>query len=90
MRLLPEERLEIIQMVARGEIGVDRTLREPGIHKSTSYKWYNPYLEEGEAGFYPPPCFPQEAVEQHPGAGKEYGGGNCLRPSRTFQPRAGV
>ena len=27
MRLLPEEKLEIIQMVTRSEIGVNRTLR---------------------------------------------------------------
>ena len=45
MRLLPEEKLEIIQMVTRSEIGVNRTLRELGIHKSTFYKWYNLYLE---------------------------------------------
>lgn len=38
MRLLPEEKLEIIQMVTRSEIGVNRTLRELGIHKSTFYK----------------------------------------------------
>lgn len=38
MRLLPEEKLEIIQMFTRSEIGVNRTLRELGIHKSTFYK----------------------------------------------------
>lgn len=55
MRLLPEEKLEIIKMVTRSEIGVNRTLRELGIHKSTFYKWYNLYLEVGEAGFYSSP-----------------------------------
>lgn len=55
MRLLPEEKLEIIQMVTRSEIGVNRTLRELGIHKSTFYKWYNLYLEKGEAGFHSSP-----------------------------------
>lgn len=55
MRLLPEEKLEIIQMVTRSEIGGNRTLRELGIHKSTFYKWYNLYLEKGEAGFHSSP-----------------------------------
>ena len=64
MRLLPEEKLEIIQMVTRSEIGVNRTLRELGIHKRTFYKWYNLYLEKGEAiSFFP--FFWQKAVEQH-------------------------
>ena len=52
MRLFPEEKLEIIRMVTRSDIGVNRTLRELGLHKSTFYKWYNLYLEKGEAGFY--------------------------------------
>ena len=55
MRLLPEEKLEIIKTVTRSEIGVNRTLRELGIHKSTFYKWYNLYLEKGEWGFQPSP-----------------------------------
>ena len=55
MRLLPEEKLEIIRMVARSEIGVNRTLRELGIHKSTFYKWYSLYQEKGEAGFFSSP-----------------------------------
>lgn len=55
MRLLPEEKLEIIQMVTGSEIGVNRTLKELGIHKSTFYNWYKLYLEKGEAGFFPPP-----------------------------------
>ena len=52
MRLFPEEKLEIIRMVAQSEIGVNRTLRELGIPKSTFYNWYKLYLEKGEAGFY--------------------------------------
>ena len=55
MRLLPEEKLEIIKTVTGSEIGVNRTLRELGIHKSTFYKWYNLYLEKGEAGFHSSP-----------------------------------
>lgn len=52
MRLSAEEKLEIIRIVTMSEVGVNRTLRELGIHKSTFYKWYNRYLEECEAAFY--------------------------------------
>ena len=51
MRLSADEKLEIIRIVTRSEMGVNRTLRELGIHKSTFYNWYNLFLEKGEAGF---------------------------------------
>lgn len=35
MRLSPAEKQEIIQLVDRSELGVNRTLKELGIHKST-------------------------------------------------------
>ena len=52
MRLSGEEKLEIINIVTRSEIGVNKTLRELGTHKSTFYKWYHLYQEKGEAGFF--------------------------------------
>ena len=52
MRLSGEEKLEIMNIVTRSEIGVNKTLRELGIHKSTFYKWYHLYQEKGEAGFF--------------------------------------
>ena len=52
MRLSADEKLEIIRSVTRSEIGVTRTLREMGIHKSTFYNWYSLFLEKGEAGFF--------------------------------------
>ena len=57
MRLSANEKLEIIQVVTQSEIGVNRTLRELGIGKSTFYKWYNTYLEKGDAGFFSSPNF---------------------------------
>lgn len=42
-------------MVTTSETGVNRTLRELGIHKSTFYKWYSLYLEKGEEVFRPSP-----------------------------------
>jgi putative transposase len=55
MRLSAEEKLEIIRMVTRSEIGVNRTLQELSIHKSTFYNWYRLYLEKGDAGFFNAP-----------------------------------
>ena len=53
MRLTAAEKYEIIQTVERSELGVNRTLQEFGIHKSTFYKWYNAYLEKDKAGLEP-------------------------------------
>ena len=50
MRLTQSEKLEIIRIVEGSELGVNRTLRELGIHKSTFYTWYNRYLERGASG----------------------------------------
>jgi putative transposase len=40
MRFTLQEKEEIIRLVDRSEPGVNKTLRELGIHKSTFYKWY--------------------------------------------------
>lgn len=53
MRLSAAEKQEIIQLVDRSDFGVNRTLRELGIHKSTFYKWYQAYLEKGKDGLLP-------------------------------------
>ena len=53
MRLTVSEKQEIIHMVTRSEIGVNRTLREIGINKSTFYKWYHAYSENGVDGLLP-------------------------------------
>ena len=50
MRLSAAEKYEIIQLVDRSELGVNRTLKEMGIHKSTFYKWYQAYLANGLDG----------------------------------------
>ena len=50
MRLNQQEKYEIILLVERSEVGVSRTLKELGIHKSTFYGWYNDYLEHGYDG----------------------------------------
>lgn len=50
MRLSASEKYEIIEVVTRSEIGVKRTLDEFGIARSTFYKWYSNYLENGFDG----------------------------------------
>ncbi len=53
MRLSANEKEEIIRLVDRSELGVNKTLREPGIHKSTFYQWYRAYLKKGTQGLCP-------------------------------------
>ena len=50
MRLTTSEKEEIIRLVDRSELGVNKTLRELGIHKSTFYNWYRAYLKKGADG----------------------------------------
>lgn len=50
MRLTAAEKYEVIQTVTTSEIGVKRTLENFGIARSTFYKWYQQYLENGYAG----------------------------------------
>ena len=50
MRLSITEKEEIIHLVDRSELGVNKTLQQLGIHKSTFYNWYKAYLAKGAAG----------------------------------------
>lgn len=50
MRFTQFEKMEIIKIFQESEIGVNRTLRELGIHKSTFYQWYGRYLDAGYDG----------------------------------------
>jgi len=50
MRYTIAEKLEIISLVDGSERGVNRTLKEPGIHKSTFYNWYTKYQQKGAKG----------------------------------------
>lgn len=54
MRLSASEKQEIIHLVDNSDLGVNRTLRELGIHKSTFYKWYKAYTDKGIDGLQPP------------------------------------
>lgn len=50
MRYTPAEKQEIIRLVDGSDIGVTRTLKELGIHKSTFYNWYSRYQKDGLQG----------------------------------------
>jgi len=58
MRYSQAEKMEIIRIVESSEISVRRTLKELHINRSTFYKWYQRYLEDGYDGLaykYQPP-----------------------------------
>ena len=44
MRFTQDEKHEIIRMVTRSDLSVNRTLKELGLHKRTFYNWYARYL----------------------------------------------
>ena len=50
MHYSQSEKYEIIRIVEQSELGVNRTLRELKINKTTFYNWYNAYLEKGFEG----------------------------------------
>lgn len=54
MRLEAAEKEEIIRLVDNSDLGVNKTLRELGINKSTFYKWYQAYADKGIDGLQPP------------------------------------
>ncbi len=53
MRFTASEKQELIDLVVQSEIGVNRTLREIGLNKSTFYKWYKSYADNGVDGLNP-------------------------------------
>jgi len=50
MRVSASEKQEIILLVERSDLGVNRTLQQLGVPKATFYKWYKAYTESGLAG----------------------------------------
>jgi len=53
MRYSAGEKQEIIKIVLASEIGVNKTLKEIGLNKSTFYNWYYIYSEKGIDGLEP-------------------------------------
>ena len=50
MRRSPEEKLEIIHLVEHSNLSVKRTLEELDVPRSTFYRWYQQYQEDGPDG----------------------------------------
>jgi len=50
MHYSQKEKYELIKLVEQSDLGVIRTLRELKVNKTTFYKWYNSYLENGYDG----------------------------------------
>lgn len=59
MRYAASEKLEIIRLVERSHLPVKRTLDKLGVPRPTFYRWYDRYLQRGEAGL--------EDRKSHPG-----------------------
>jgi len=71
MRYNKAEKLEIIRLMEGSDLGVNRTLRELGIHKRTFYNWYHRYREKGEEGLNPSPATRNRVWNQIPPEQKE-------------------
>ncbi len=56
MRYSQSEKMEVIRIVEGSPLGVNPTLRELGINRSTFYTWYRRYREEGYDGLAPKRC----------------------------------
>ena len=50
MRYAASEKLEIIRLVEESHLSARLTLAELGIPRTTFYRWYDRYLQRGEAG----------------------------------------
>jgi len=50
MRYAASEKLEIIRLVEGSHLSARQTLAKLGLSRTTFYRWYNRYLQRGEAG----------------------------------------
>jgi len=50
MRYAASEKLGIIRLVEEGHLSARQTLAKLGIPRTTFYRWYDRYLQRGEAG----------------------------------------
>ena len=72
MRFTRDEKMEIIKLVEGSDIGVNRTLKELGIHKRTFYNWYRRYREKGAEGLAPSARAVQRVWNQIPEIGRAH------------------
>ena len=67
IRRSPEEKCEIIHLVENADISISKTLKELDIPRSTFYRWYRDYLEEGEDGLIDKRPQPRQFWNRIPG-----------------------
>lgn len=53
MRFNASEKQEIIKLIVRSDIGINRSLKEMNLNRSTFYNWYKVYSEKGIDGLIP-------------------------------------
>ncbi len=51
MHYSQSEKYELIRLVEQSDLGVNRTLKELKINKTTFYNWYKSYSEKWFGGF---------------------------------------
>ena len=76
MRHSQTEKMEVIRLVEESSLSIRRTLTEFGIARSTFYKWYNRYCEDGYDGLADRKPAPRKFTEQDSADSKGAGGGD--------------
>src|SRR5690606_14847454 len=89
MRLSAAEKYEIIQSATTSDIGVKRTLESFGIHRSTFYKWYQKYLQNGYDGLKQGHRVSRRQWNSIPEEQKDLGGCSCFGPHGIILPGTG-
>jgi putative transposase len=71
IRRTPEEKLEIIHLVEHSNLSVKRTLEELDVPRSTFYRWYGHYQEDGPDGLRDRKPNPRQFWNRIPGKVKK-------------------
>ncbi len=67
MRYPASEKLEIIRLVEESHLSARQTLAKLGIPRTTFYRWYDRYLQRGEAGLKDQSPKPKHVWNRVPG-----------------------
>ena len=66
MRYAASEKLKIIRLVEDSHLSARMTLAKQGIPRTTFYRWYDRYLQRGEAGLQDQPPKPKHVWNRIP------------------------
>ena len=84
MSLSAAEKLEVIRLVEESELPVKRTLAELGVSRSSFYRWYRQYLDDGPEGLEPASRSPRRFWNKLPETVKE----QCLDIALQFPDKS--